>query len=472
MAKAFLRYNVSSEPQRVIITWAENSSPGAEVGRWLLDNSATHEKDGSHTVDPINPVMHIFKWYRSSDGTTLDTLLFSADIDASIYNVLSVTSYEYVVDRGLSTDPVSGTITLRDARLLNQTYSVWSRGIGPRLSDEYIIRNDTIGGFDLKDGEKFVKDDRWIVTVYSTVQQQVTTPSTANAFRDVALISTGVNQNFDATNYNKLLIANFAGVAGQFNFGALALIPNYTTCTINTHGGNQNYLRIQFNGAETFNFYGVNKNFIDLAKGETIRFFFKDGVCRLVAYDGNANRRGSVHGGFNDYAATLRALEATGVLLGADYTGLYEWIKSLPAGVAIPLANWADPVTINTGLLNQATVYPNKSRYGIDTLAGTFRVPHLASLSRRFLQLSGTDLTRIGASGTADVAGGYQHDRTGRFNATMTATHGYSYTGSPNAVVFGNGQNNPSPQASPIIMDTSNLETTIKNFGEIPLIIL
>ena len=471
MAKAFIKHNFTAVAQDVIAVWYENSAPSAEIDRLLIE--APHTEQG-FTADNLNPVMHQFKFYQSSDGVTLETLLVTLDIDASIYNEVSTQTFQYVVDRGQSgttpawSDPVSNTTDLTDERLDGYSKSemnVVFRAFGPRLDIEYDLYSG--GGISLKDGEQFSSGDALFISIYKNVATQAaqgTTSTTGAEFTGVSVINTNVD--FDTDLYNKLIIADFSGTSGKVDFPALSLIPNNTKAVFNTHGGSQKYLTLQFEAGDTVNFLGEAKNAIYLAKGEELRLFIHSGVCYVVNYSGNAKIRGTVQSDINtnrvDTGSYLLANESTGVLSKADYPGIYEFILSLGTGVFVPLSEWSNSVVVNSGKINQATTFPNKCKYGIDTTSETFRVPHLQGLTKKF-------------ASSGQIAGAYTHDAVGNHTATVAVNRGNSFTGAPGSETdkrFGYGAASAATKTETWDIETGNTETTVKGYNEVPLIVL
>lgn len=386
MASAKLIYDFSAITEDVIIVWFKINSDGtispAEEGRVVLDNTTGFEKVGWRTIANLDPVVYQFRFYRSSDGTTLETPIpVTLAIDASIYNEIVIERYVYVVDRGNSgtdpgeewEDPVSGENELTDARLAGATHAdtiVNSRGWGDYREDE--IEFTPGGGFLFLTAQTFTGTDTYFVTHFKTVAQQVLPTSSSSEYSDIKLLQDDVDNSidFDATFYKKVCISNFTGPVGTIVFPALALIPD-TKVKFQTHQGSQNYLKLQFNSGEEVKFYGEDKNTIYLAKGEETELIFKDHVCYVVMYNGNANCRGLVIGSSRDRSLDgpyLLADESTGVLSEDDYPGLYDFVESLPAGAAVTMAAWAT----------------DKTKWALDTTAHTFRVPHLANMHRRF----------------------------------------------------------------------------------------
>lgn len=465
MARIGLNVAVSGYTGELLIVWREviaNDPTPPETGR---SDAFAFPYDAVYSINDINPVVHLVELWRSDDGVTLDELIKRWEIDASIYNEISSNTYQYQVDRGYDNtapvatgsdvwaDPENEDVNLTDERLDGATQDelyVVEAGYGPLLNSEYELLAG--GGITLLNGRTFNNGTAWFITRYQVVAQQVVV-STSNLYEGVEVVSEDRDLYVSASDnlYNKLVIADAAGNVVTVTFPDLSTIPDNKKVTFNTHNGSQKYLVLQFDTGDTVSFFGQDKNVLYLAKGEEITLYFKGGVCYVVSYHGRYLQRGSVwadwyEGRVADNGAHLKAITATGVLSADDYPGLYEFITGLSVGT-VALADWA------TG--------NNKRKYGINTLARTFRVPDLTNISRRFLKMDGSD-----------VPGRYEADAVGPFTGTFTVPKGYSYTGAPNNTRFGNGSNNPQNQSISMAVDTGNTETTVKNYGEVPLIIL
>lgn len=453
MAKVFLKYNFSAVADDVIIVWVKNTAPGAEIDRYLLDDTTDHEKNGGHTVTGLDPVMHQFKFYQSSDGITLDTLLLTLDVDASIYNEVIVNQWYYVVDRGQSgtdpgeawADPADGDDHVDDERLIGATHenaTVEQRGYGKFREDE--INYLPGGGFEFIDsGTKFANSDTFFVTFYKIVAQQVQTLESGSDYNDVKLLQDDLDNSidFDSSFYKKVCLANFTGAVGTIVFPALATIPD-TKVKFSTHQGSQIYLTLAFNGSETAKVNGQNKNKIHIAKGRIVELVFKSSVCYVVCDGTPFLMRGQIIGDHRNRSIDepfLLADESTGVLSGNNYPGLYDYIASLAPGATVLLANWADSLS-------------NKRKWGINTITKDFRVPHLDDLHRRF------------RTGSEDAAT-YQADQVGQYTDSAGSSEGGS-----------DPINADTYQAGPYKMKNkvrnTGQETRVKAYKEYPLVVL
>lgn len=460
MANAYLRYNFSGIANDVIMVWYEHSNPTAEIDRWLLDGSTDHEKDGAHIATGLNPVLHQFRFYESSDGSTLETLRLTISVDAGLSGQeAQIEIFEYVVDRGNDTDPVSGSIELRDANLLNENYWVDQRGLGRLLASEITDRSDDGGGFDLNSGATFNTGDSFFVTIYRSVSVQQSTSAQAVSDIVVATADFTINSSY----YDKMIIANFAGTVGTITFPALNTLANLKSFTFNTHGGSQNYLALQFDASDSIRFNGEDKNVVYIPKNHVFKMIVKDGNAYVLpggSYD--ESNRGAVKIDYADRVSTgpfLLAHEDTGELDADDYPGLYEWVEGLPPGVACALSDWNDIDSVGG-----RTVYVNRRRYGINTITRKFRVPDLRDMHIRFLKADvSADTERVN-----DVPGGYQSDGIRpadgvgglKVTGTFTFLTGDNSIDEPNLVTLHN--------ISPIVASTTRGE----NYGQIPLIYL
>jgi hypothetical protein len=479
MARIGLNVKVTGYTGKLLIVWREvvagNPTP-PETGR---SAALDFPYDAVYTIDSINPVVYVVELWRSSDGVLLDELIKRWNIDASVYNSAVLITNQYKVGRGNSdstpgeawADPADGDTILSDERLDGAAKSeliVHESGYGRLLDSEYDLHAG--GGIELLYGRQFTQDTAWSIT-YAQVQQAQVQSVTRNDYTDVEVVTADRDIYVDADDnlYGKLVIASKSGPVLTLNFPDITTIPNHTKISFNTHQGSQNYLKLQLDGADTIKFLGQNKNVIYLAKGEELTLYFMDGVGYVVFYHGKALVRGSVHSDMDnsrasDSGAFLLADESTGVLDADDYPALYEFIENLPASHSVALGSgagqWSSSTTVNSGKINQATVYPYKSKFGIDTINRQFRVPHLKGLIRKFYD-------------TGEFPGRYEHDQVGKFEADMTIRKGWSYTNAPNINdVVGNGD--PNHEENKYLyarkFDTGNTESKVKNYGETPFI--
>lgn len=486
MAKIYVKYNFTgvSSPY-IIATVTEHDTPLAEVDREVLTAPYT----GAITFTSLNAVMHQVRFYQSANGSTLGTLLISASIDATIYNEPTVEIITFEVDAGRGAphfDPIDGATQYTNVALADCTsdttaagdkFMVFQEGLG--IVDPSQL-NDITNGFELVGGASFTAGAKYQVVIYRTVSVQL--PEViARPYFD--LLDKSADFTVSSTEYNCFIRAAWAGSVGTITFPAHASFPNYTRLKISAHGGAQKYVKLQFNGAETIKIYNQNKNVFYLEKGAEIELMWKSGTCYVTDYKGNYLNRGRLVNSYDNVSGFpyLYAHESTGVLNKADYPALYEFIQSLPVGVACTALSGAGGWN-ETQTINGVSVYVNRRRFFIDTVTEQFRVPDWSNSFVRFLKLAGTaDTTRIN-----DVPGGYQadgnlkHKHFGIASESVSNNNGLSNT---NQAAFQNdrgasgdfkytivGSNNAANVG--LTSETGNNEVTVANGGQIPLILL
>jgi hypothetical protein len=468
MAQIGLNITISGLTGKLLIRWVKASSPLAEVGR---SAALDFPYDDVYVIPNLSPVVYIVQLWRSDDGVALSQLIKDWSIDASKETRTSVTVYQYKTDRGWTNvteatgsevwaDPEDGDTNLIDERLNGFTKSqmtVHEAGYGNRLDAFYELYPG--GGISLNGGYVFGADSEWFITV--ALSETITLPADAGSgpkYAGVEVIT--ANQDFDDVTTplaNKLVIANWASTHGQITFPDLTLISDDTYVTFNTHGGSQNYLRLQFDTGDTVKFNNQDVNFIDMAKNERIDLYFYGGICYVTGYDGNALRRGQVSIDYDNAKSSntlafLLADEATGVLDEVDYVGLFEHISSLATGV-VSLGTSLGQWSYDSG----GGVYPNKRFFGLG--ATTFRVPHLSGMTAKMGSTPGT----YGADGIG--------------NHTITLPAGYYVYGTVGKGNLGSGsqdavKNSSDNRTNVIAVTTGNTETTVKSFQQIPYIVL
>lgn len=435
MAQIGLNISVSGLSGYLIIRWIKASAPLAEVGRNDNPSTFTFPYDDVYVIIDLQPVVYIVQLWRSDDGSSLDQLIKDWSIDASKFTETTIATYQYVVDRGQSgstpawADPVNGDTVLNDARLDGFTKDqmiVHEAGYGNKLDSEYNLVSG--GGIELLGGKTFDSGVAWFITVASLNEIAAQPTASAPMFTGLQILTS--DQDFDNITtplMNKLCIANWAGTVGTITFPDLSLIADDVHVTFQTHGGNQNYLKLQFDAGDTVRFMNQDVNVIYLARCEKISLYFKSGVCYVIDYDGNACRRGSVLQDYDsnrdsDLRCLLYADEATGVLNKNDYPGLYEFVNQLSGTSVCSLGTSVGQWSYDSG----GGVYPNKRKFGIDTGAQTFRVPHLSGMSAKMYSTPGV----------------YESDAVGPMSLEIRDGSGGSATGTMVNTGF-SGQDNP-----------------------------
>lgn len=467
MAKIFIKYDFTSiVSPYIILVCTEHSAPLAEISRIVL---ASGSYDGGSTFIDLNPVQHRIRYYNSTDGVALGSLIGGLSIDATIYNEpgAEIITFEVGAGRGAPHyDPAIGTKIYSNPNMDGNVFTVSQEGYGLLNPDDAVINPKdyapyTGGGFEFTTAKEFQEGERYIVVNFLVVSVAAATVI-ARPFQD--LVSFNANFTFGVSHYNTFFITDFSSSTGTVTFPAHASVANFTRAKFSTHGGSQNYLILQFNGAETVKYFNQNVNKIYLAPGEEIELQWKGGVAYVVDYKGNYLLRGKLIASYENLSSRpfLYAHFDTGVLDKADYPALYAYIESLPVGVAVTLSTWN-----NTAVVNGKTKFVNRARWGIDTISETFRVPAPQNLGIRFLKGDvSADTERVN-----DISGGYQDDmypaHTHTWFRPRTDTIGTQYeanrmrSDNSRGLWTGDSQNTGS---------SGGVESRMENLGQIPLI--
>lgn len=469
MARIGLNITITGLSGFLIIRWVKPATPTVEEGR---SAAFAFPYDAVYTINDINRVVYIVQLWRSDDGVALDQLIKDWSIDASLVNAIVLSTYQYKVGRGWSNlfpdstpefweDPEDLDTELTDERLDGAEkvdMIVHQSGYGRLLDAEYDLKPG--GGIILLDGKTFDQDVPWSITV-SRIDSVAIDPGPGGGgsgqFAGVEILT--ADQDFDDVTTplaNKLVIANWPGTVGTVNFPDLDSIPDGTHVTFNTHGGSQNYLRLQFDAGDTVKYLGQDVNVIDVAPCQVISLYFHDGICYVTLEPSNGLKRGKIEIDYDaargeNTRAYLLADEATGELNEADYPGLYAFIESLASGV-VNLGVAAGEWSYDSG----GGVYPNKRNYGIKTTdPKKFRVPHL----------SGVSIKLGGVPGTYEKDDVYINPATGLRAVKYTGTNtGTAFDSSPGEI------NNR--EGFTIQSDGAVTENRVKSVKQIPYIYL
>lgn len=382
MAHIFLKYDFSGVTQDVIITWVEFTAPTAEIDRFVVDDTTGHEKVGQTTLPNLNPVMHRVRFYQSSDGVTLETLLFSMDLDASLSDVPSVELFSFLVGSGedvgdgVHIAPVGGDTQYLNDLLANtdiQSYEVVQRGFGPLVWGEEITALPG-GGFEWV-SNAFNEGDRFFITAHLITQQSSSGVTTASPFTGVEII-TG-NIDFNGTYYNKLIVAQnvSSAIIGVADF---ADIPNDTVLHLTTHGA-QKFVTIDF-AADTVFFQGLERSQLHIGRGELIKIYWKNGIGHVIDYDGDYKRAGE-YGQANKLV--LNSVYADGTEYDIlDVPRLHEALTT------DQIVSYADFDLFIDKVIDGNTYryYYNRGKVAVNEPGGKLKVPDLRNYSMRMLK--------------------------------------------------------------------------------------
>jgi hypothetical protein len=358
------------------------------------------------TVPDVPPIMLRFFFWESVDGVSHDTLLGSADIDASLaYNAL-IKVFEILVDGPGAHDPSGGSDVYFNPDLLGAdlaepdvestaeagVYTVSQRGLGRKRFDE-LQNNPLTGGFTLLNGDKFYGGDMWFVTLYSKVPA-VTSIATQSTPADI-IDKTTATVTLLLADFNKQYNAAYAGLVQKFVLPDLATVADGKYLILNSHKFTGNYVWVDLSAGGTIFWNGLETNYFYFPADMVIHVQVKGNKLHLVGgTDPRLVTRGDA---ISSYQATRRGfIQAIGqTLTKADYPGLYQMVADLPPGVAASFAEWDD--------LDADLMAFNKSRWALDAVGFQIIVPDLRNQFPRWLKLAADTERAVNVPGSRQV---------------------------------------------------------------------
>jgi hypothetical protein len=367
-----------SVTDNIIITWQLASSPLTEVGREVFPPSVSMQ-----TCIPLNlkRKVYIFRFYSSSDGTTLETQLRPGwSVDGEMFGN-TIETYHYVVDGPNSYDPTSEQSILTDARLIGKEYTVSSRGTGFRREDEYQLNDD---GFELTvedefgGVEQFQTGDTWTVQIIG--EKQGSTGDFEPGVVNEVTTSEAFNDNYYAHN-----VAKGSGAMLTTTFPDFASIQD-SKFSFSTYTGTQRYWRLSFE--DTVDFMGEERNFIDLAQDEEIEFTASGGVLYVSSYSGNYKKAGETE--FTNNKDLRGTILCDGSGTEYNISDFQRMIDNLPEEMKVSYTDWNHSQSVVIGGVTKF-YSKNKGKFAIDTINGKFKFPDARAMSfRALLQFDGT----------------------------------------------------------------------------------
>lgn len=481
-------HNFAGETDYIIVEWVKSTAQGTPVVGHVTGSGLGVQNDTDATevyypaahvneqlqITELPTVWFLVRFWRSSDGVAKDVLLLELAGNARTGSVTAISRYEYVVDRGYDNtapvvttgvwaDPVQDDQGIRDTRLFEKIYWVEERGTGSFLEAEITDRSDAGGGFDFVDTDKYMESGG-VYVVYVVNATSCCGDDSGSGIEDgdddIFILDTDQDYN-PVTMGGRTLIVDFSTTVGTLTIPNLALVAD-SRFKLQTHGGLQRNVKIQFDAGDTIRFMNDDVNSILLGQSEEIEVLIKNNTAYVLSHNTNHNRLGQF---IWSYAELINSLKCDGTLLAlADYPRVAELIAALPAGSVVDETTWQTSSSVDG-----QTVYANKGKFMSN---GTnFRTPDLRS--RMIKALSAVD-------GSID-GGRYEHQKLINHNHYMGATpdnqnngndylanshstggnSGYSFYGSTNAPV-GFKTGNP--------ITGGDTDQKVNNIGLYPLI--
>lgn len=449
-------HNFTGETGYIIAVLVKSTAPLTEIERVVYP--APHSQQ-TYLFENLQPVWHLIRFWRSSDGVALDEEVLTLAGNARSGAIYSVSRYEYVVDRGESdpgvwADPVVNDIGIRDTRLLNGVYWVEERGTGSLLTDEIVDRSDEGGGFDFTEPLKVMNSGGvYIVTVIE--RQDIFGDSDSGSFMGEGVFILDEDQDYSNNLHSgKILIADFLTTVGTLTIPNLLLVPD-GEFTLQTHGGLQRNVVIQLDVGDTVNFRKQAVNKIVLGEGEQIKIMFLDNVMYVLEFTTNHFRLGQ-----RIWAdmVLLNTIPADGVSrVIADYPRVEELLDSLPVGAVVNSVTWN---TSSVDPVDGQTKYDNKGFWMREGL--NFRPPDMRDKS----------VKAISATDGSIISGRYEHQRMLPHDHDLRGSFGYGgYDGGGNTFFRIRNLTDGFDAVSKVVSDAgSGTQQIVNNIGQYPLI--
>lgn len=421
MAQVGITCDFSGYTGSLIVVCKKASAPLVEVAR-----SAALPFPVAQVVSfgNLSPETYIFEFWQSLDGTTLNTLIRLWSIDASQDSDPSVKTYEYIVDNGGTegtpgngdywADPVQDDTEIVDERyagVSKEDVKVEMRGIGPRRTDEWDLR--TGGGIQLTTaGEVFNNGDSIFVTVF---KKQSSPPAVSSSdYTDVVNVT--ADDTIDSTYKNKLVNCTSSLPVTTLTFPAFNTMADQKI-KFTTAGMQGNYLTLVFT---TMLFDGGK---VHLTKGRTFEIMIKSGVPYELSnitdkgYDVRGKRE------FSDDVKPHQRLRDGTIYQVAEYSGIVEWIKTLPASSIIGTrASWNTDANRHKFYLNEGLgefSFPDDRNMHVRALNAFDGSEVIGRYNPDTVKVA-TDVKGVKFTGTGTVAGGVDNITTPghQFNLT------------------------------------------------------
>lgn len=447
-----------------------------DLMRWILKEDVsgavidTHEEPGPHGVIynfsfsyNIRDIIYRIELYDVPPGGSVGNLIKSHVVSVTTQTLVIDPDIEIIVGRGTAVDPAAGDTRTPDIpALVGKTWRVVQRSIGPLLQtrEPEVVNNNVDGYFSLTDGATFNDSDVFFVEVFPGVVINPPGTSGGGIYKSIELID--AERPIVAADMGKKLIIDGHAKVMTFDFPSKLDLPEKTPLFIEnlaTDDININIVMKAMDGGDVFKFNGTSNQKFILSRGDSCEIVRLGNDLYAFSNSYNIKYRGEI-----EYLLKLgiARIAADGTEYEqADFPGLMQYVDSLnPVQVKTTFAEWN-----LTSVVDGITYYYN---HGFYAKYGTkIRVPNLLDMSQKaLLNIGGADASRY-----ENIAGGMQKQQVGQVNTTMVIPKGNSYTGGPNQLRIGNGNNAPQNFDLSVVFNVGKLNT-VNNIGYIPSIII
>jgi hypothetical protein len=270
-----VRHNFTGETQYVIAQWVKSTAPLTEIGRHVY--AAPHSEQ-SLLIEDLQPVWHLVRFWRSSDGVALDQEILTLAGNARSGAVYPITRYEYIVGRGGGgtdptwNDPAPDETQLMDERLAGKFFWIEERGTGSLLSSEINVLSE--GGFEFVDEFKVFNDGA--VYIATVVERVDITEGDTPVDSDTIIVETDIDYDHTIHNGKTLVIQGSADVL-TISIPNLTLVAD-SSFRVVTHEGTQRNCVIQFDTGDTIIISQNPENSVIMGVAEEVVIEFIDNV--------------------------------------------------------------------------------------------------------------------------------------------------------------------------------------------------
>ena len=439
------------------VSAAKVSDPGTEVFIEYINTPVTNYTLVIPGLDPDNYYINFRDAPTTSDlGTLISQAFVNAqsgewEYERRFYEVGALPSGVTIVDK-----------VLNDPYLVNRNVTgVFKEGFRYLDPDTEFTFDDATGDvelvpatLDFSGGEKFVIEVKYSVATS-------TTTTAAGAFAATVTV-TGATYSVLSTDKYKRHCLDCSGATQVVTLPALSSIATGDYFPFeHKRNGVQAQSKILFNGTDKVYFNGFDGltelTELWIAKGESV-YLRKEGSFWEIVFEYNGTRVGErMAGTFNGH--TNWVPEDGRLMDGDEHPALYWWIRNI-----LPSTHYVS----DSGVAGGGYTHPagKEGMFVIHPTLKAFRMPNTQGYSEKAL----LDFETFGADPdrTYDYPGGTQAGQVGEFTEVIQVPKGYSYTGSPNTLRFGNGSSNPENKDWTITFNDGK-ENRVKNFGVIYL---
>lgn len=279
-----VRHNFTGESQFIVAQWVLSINPLAEVGRQAYPPPHT---EVSLNIINLQPVWHLVRFWRSSDGVSLDQIVLTLAGDARSGAVYPITIYNYVVGRGDGStepgeswdDPAPNDTSIFDERLQDKMFWVEERGTGKFLPTEYVVGPGGIPGWGFAESGKVFNDGGVYHVIVVDRVDIGDGGGSGPVSGDTIIITTDTAYNPNTHNGKTILARGVANVL-QFPIPALATIPDGKFKLV-SHGTARNVV-ILFGDSDSILVGNQLETKVILGIGEEVEIEFISGVAYIT----------------------------------------------------------------------------------------------------------------------------------------------------------------------------------------------